>query len=366
MAKDSAAEAVIPGPAIAGHGAVRLPSVIVDGYNSQLKDEDGFIGDRARRDAFFEALNRWRKHAAERREDPFGEALDAKVSKRDLDRLLIEGDPLDQATILGGIEDYAQELARVIRRLLRSKPWRETERIVIGGGLSGSRFAAIAIARAELLLRREEIAIELAPVRNDPDEAGLIGAAHLAPSWMFAGHDSILGVDIGGTNMRVGIVELNLKKREDLSRARVREFELWRHAGEELDRDKAMEGLVAMLEEMLGRAGKLDLKLAPFIGIGCPGEIAEDGRIETGAQNLPGNWEGRRFNLPAELRSAIPRIGGEETAVVLHNDAVVQGLSEQPFMRDVTRWGVLTIGTGLGNARFTNRDTSGNGRKEKD
>ncbi len=30
-----------------------------------------------------------------------------------------------------------------------------------------------------------------------------------------------------------------------------------------------------------------------------------------------------------------------------------------PFMQDVKRWGVLTIGTGLGNARFTNR---GNGK----
>jgi hypothetical protein len=35
---------------------------------------------------------------------------------------------------------------------------------------------------------------------------------------------------------------------------------------------------------------------------------------------------------------------------------VVQGLSEVPFMQDVEHWGVLTIGTGLGNARFTNRD----------
>jgi hypothetical protein len=34
---------------------------------------------------------------------------------------------------------------------------------------------------------------------------------------------------------------------------------------------------------------------------------------------------------------------------------VVQGLSEVPFMQDVEHWGVLTIGTGLGNARFTNR-----------
>ena len=32
----------------------------------------------------------------------------------------------------------------------------------------------------------------------------------------------------------------------------------------------------------------------------------------------------------------------------MHNDGVVQGLSEVPFMQDVKRWGVLTIGTGPG------------------
>ena len=42
----------------------------------------------------------------------------------------------------------------------------------------------------------------------------------------------------------------------------------------------------------------------------------------------------------------------------MHNDAVVQGLSELPFMRDVKHWAVLTIGTGLGNASFTNRKQS--------
>jgi hypothetical protein len=55
------------------------------------------------------------------------------------------------------------------------------------------------------------------------------------------------------------------------------------------------------------------------------------------------------------LKEKIPTIGEHETAVVLHNDAVVQGLSETPFMQDVENWAVLTIGTGLGNASFTNR-----------
>jgi hypothetical protein len=40
----------------------------------------------------------------------------------------------------------------------------------------------------------------------------------------------------------------------------------------------------------------------------------------------------------------------------MHNDAVIQGLSEVPYMQDIDRWGGLTIGTGLGNARFTNRN----------
>ncbi len=39
----------------------------------------------------------------------------------------------------------------------------------------------------------------------------------------------------------------------------------------------------------------------------------------------------------------------------MHNDAVAQGLSEMPFLKNVARWGVLTIGTGLGNASFSAR-----------
>jgi predicted NBD/HSP70 family sugar kinase len=110
-----------------------------------------------------------------------------------------------------------------------------------------------------------------------------------------------------------------------------------------------------MLTKLIARAEKEGRKLTPFIGIGCPGLIQADGTIERGAQNLPGNWESNKFNLPAQLVEAIPTIDDHDTTVLMHNDAVVQGLSEAPFMTDVERWGVLTIGTGLGNARFTNR-----------
>src|SRR6185436_19395290 len=86
----------------------------------------------------------------------------------------------------------------------------------------------------------------------------------------------------------------------------------------------------------------------------CPGIIDKDGVILRGGQNLPGNWEVPDFNLTQELAGRLTKIDGETPLVVMHNDAVVQGLSEVPRMTDVEHWGVLTIGTGLGNARFTN------------
>jgi predicted NBD/HSP70 family sugar kinase len=116
-----------------------------------------------------------------------------------------------------------------------------------------------------------------------------------------------------------------------------------------------VESFVEMLKGLIAAAKKKGMRLAPFIGVGCPGIIEGDGSIDRGAQNLPGNWESGKFNLPACLHSSIPSIGEEETSIFMHNDAVVQGLSEIPYMSDIERWGVLTIGTGLGNACFTNR-----------
>ncbi len=124
--------------------------------------------------------------------------------------------------------------------------------------------------------------------------------------------------------------------------------------------------MVKMLKELITAADTEGLKLAPFIGIACPGVINDDGSIEKGAQNLPGNWESSKFNLPASLVEAIPAIGDHDTAVLMHNDGVAQGLSEVPFMQDVDHWGVLTIGTGLGNARFTNRRKDRDRDKDKD
>ena len=238
---------------------------------------------------------------------------------------------------------------------------------MVGGGFRQSRVGELAIARTDIILKAEDFDIDLVPIRFHPDEAGLIGTLHLAPSWIFEGHDSILAVDIGGTNIRAAWWRPAGRRRPIFPRPGL-ESELWRHADDEPTREGAVKRLVKMLKDLIAAAEGEGLKLAPFIGIACPGVIDADGSIEKGAQNLPGNWESSKFNLPASLVEAIPQIGGHETAVVMHNDAVVQGLSEVPFMQDVEHWGVLTIGTGLGNARFTNRrKESGkdNGKDEK-
>jgi hypothetical protein len=343
-------------PPVAGHGASQLTSVVLDAYNAELRDKEGFIGDRASKRAFRAILDEWRERLRKLGdEDPLGDCSSEEVSKRRLEKLLQHENPEVAALVHGVVEEFAQELAGVTRRFLKLKGWKDTQRIVVGGGMSGSRIGHLAIGRASLLLKADGQGVELVPITHEPDEAALIGAAHLAPSWIFAGHDSLLAVDIGGTNIRAGLVELNLKRARDLSEAKVVGLEVWRHHDDEPTREEAVERIATMLRGMIALAESKKRALAPFIGIGCPGIIEADGSIDRGGQNLPGNWESSRFNLPRAIAEAIPEIGGHATAVLMHNDAVLQGLSEIPNMQDVERWGVLTIGTGLGNARFTNR-----------
>jgi hypothetical protein len=343
-------------PALAAHGSMHLPSVEVDSYNLEIRDEEGFLGDRVTKAAFRDFIDDLRKLLRKRGEDPLGDEPTEDLSKKTLDKLLKAGKPEAAGIVQGAVEDFAHEFVKVIRRFLKLKAWRETERIVVGGGFRASRVGELVIGRAEVILKAANgLGVELAAIRNVPDAAGLIGAAHLVPPWVLKGHEAILAVDIGGTNVRAGIVELNLRRASNLSKASVWKFDQWRHADDRPSREEAVQELIKMLQKLIRRAEGERLRLAPFIGIGCPGHIEPNGAIDRSAQNLPGNWESDSFNLPTRLCEAIPNVGRHETMVLMHNDAVVQGLSEVPFMQDVKRWGILTIGTGLGNARFTNR-----------
>ena len=343
-------------PSIAEHGASRLPSVELDSYNIELKDDEGFIGDRASKGAFREIIENWRKSVRKAGDDPFGDEPSDEISKKTLDTLLAKGDAEAADIVQGAIEEFSQELALVIRRYLKTKGWKDTERIVVGGGFRASRVGELVIGRTAVILKAEKVPIELVPVRNDPDEAGLIGAAHLAPKWLFKGHDAILAVDIGGTNIRAGVVELNLKKAADLSKAGVWKFDLWRHGDEKkIDREGAVKKLVGMLDDLIDKAKKEGLTLAPFIGIGCPGIITKDGAIDRGAQNLPGNWESSKFHLPSAIHDGHPQDRRRR-----HGDRDAQRRRGAGPERGALHEGRRTLGradhrNGLGNARFTNR-----------
>jgi hypothetical protein len=341
--------------------------VRVDAYNAELHDPSGggFLGDRASNRAFVEILEDWRVRVRRGAsgQDPLEGALGEKrptqeINRRELDTLLhaANEDPEAAGLVHSAIEDFAQEMAAVVRRFLRQPAWRDTERVAVGGGFLEARVGLMAIGRVGILLKAGGEPVRMTPVSRHPDEAGLCGAAHLAPPEALHGSDAILAVDIGGTNIRAGLVALDLEGAPDLSRARVAATERWRHADEKPSRDGAISRLADMLCGLAQRAGQEGLRLAPFVGVGCPGVILPDGTIERGGQNLPGgNWEGEGFNLPTALAAALPDLGGCRPLILVHNDAVVQGLSETPTMQDVKRWGVLTIGTGLGNARFSNR-----------
>jgi len=75
-----------------------------------------------------------------------------------------------------------------------------------------------------------------------------------------------------------------------------------------------------MLTAFIKGAKKEGVKLAPFIGIGCPEKILEDGSIDRGTQNLPGNWESSRFNLPPRLQVGIPKTRLQQTVALTRQD----------------------------------------------
>lgn len=346
-------------PILPAHGASVFPGLRLDAYSLDLPDQGGQrggqAGDRASHRAFDAILAGWRRRLHRGGgADPFGEDASEPVERDALDSALADGSPEAAGVVQGAIEDYAGALADVVRRFLALPEWQGTQRIMIGGGLSSMRVGEVAVGRAAVLLRAEGVPVRLSPIRLDPDEAGLVGAARLVPRGVLAQADAVLTADLGGTSFRAGVVLPRLGVAPDLSAAGLWRGAAWRHAEEKPDRAAAIGQLAGLLNDLAGAAAAAGLSLAPVVAIGVPGVIDAEGHIRRGAENLPGDWTAEGFSLPAALARLLPLEGGAHPAVLLHNDAVAQGLSEASFVRDVARWGVLTVGTGLGNARFTN------------
>ena len=149
---------------IGRHGAARLPSVDVDSFNIELKDDDGFLGDRASKGAFRTILDSLRKPLKKNGDDPLGNKSAEQIGKGTLDEALVGNDISAAALVHGAIEEFAQELAYVTSRFLKSKAWADTERIVVGGGVKRSP-ATVRCRAALRRMGRSVMATKWVPVR---------------------------------------------------------------------------------------------------------------------------------------------------------------------------------------------------------
>ena len=93
------------------HGGTELPAVRIDDYNAELRDGEGFIGDRASNRAFRSLLDDVRERLAAHGDDPLGPKASAEMSKSEMDRLLRDGSPEMAGVIHSAVEEFAQEFA---------------------------------------------------------------------------------------------------------------------------------------------------------------------------------------------------------------------------------------------------------------
>ncbi|GAB6194811.1 ROK family protein [Lysobacter xanthus] len=336
------------------HGGARLGRVTVDSYGLNVRGDDGaFVGDRASETGFLQILDRVRRRDRIGK-DPFGAGRGPDTDKALLERVLLGGDPDASHLLHIAVEEYAQGFADVVRFFLAKPQWEGVERIVVGGGFPFKGFGGLAVRRTARIVRTRRVPVELQVLGQDLDEGGMIGWVHALAPATTRGYQAFLGVDIGGTHVRCAIVEHRLRRAADGSKACATDHMQWRHGDDAPSRDELVLRIAGMLNGLAAEARTLGLSLAPVVGVACPGRIEPDGDLAEGTQNLPGDWS-PPFNLPRELAKKLDRIDGRTPEVLMHNDAVVQGLSDAFRVKDARRWGVLTIGTGLGNASYTNR-----------
>jgi hypothetical protein len=173
------AEDTITTTGIARHGATRLPSVEVDSFNIEMKYDEGFLGDRASKGAFRKILDSLRKPLKKNGDDPLGKKSTSEIAKTELDEALVGDDVGAAALVHGAIEEFAQELAYVTRRFLKTKAWPVPSASWLAE--AGSRAGRRTRDARKHHSQGRGFRVDLVPIRFHPD-AGLIGTLHLTPS----------------------------------------------------------------------------------------------------------------------------------------------------------------------------------------
>lgn len=146
--------------------------------------------------------------------------------------------------------------------------------------------------------------------------------------------DFSIGVDLGGTNLRIAAVSVEGKLLEKVTLG-----------------TKLALGRDHVIDEMCDAIQNLSRKYKAtgnFLGagIGLPGLIDLQAGMMRKAANLPG-WENYPARAEIERRLGLPK---NDARVVLENDARVAALGEQWLgaARGVANMAVLTLGTGIG------------------
>ena len=118
------------------HGARQLPCTRVNSYNLDIRIRGDVLNNRVRKQAFIALLDDVRRKIRAVGKDPFGDRQSASLGKKAIGEWLTSGNNEAAAVIHAAIEEFAEELARIVTGFLRHGRWKGVERIVIGGGLS--------------------------------------------------------------------------------------------------------------------------------------------------------------------------------------------------------------------------------------
>jgi glucokinase len=148
-----------------------------------------------------------------------------------------------------------------------------------------------------------------------------------------------IGVDIGGTKIYAGIVDLETGKTTATARKATRP-------------DKGVDFFVQrvgdVLEELLAQAKSSEVDLMPGVGIGLAGQVDRERGIVLGAPNLATGLV--NLDLDKAIGDRLSR------RVVLGNDVEVAAYGEQVFGagRGCTDFVYISVGTGIGGAIVRN------------
>jgi hypothetical protein len=164
-----------------------------------------------------------------------------------------------------------------------------------------------------------------------------------------------LGCEIKELNCRAGIVSVERSADQERGRTSVAERQVWRHADEQPTRDAAVRRLGEMLEGLYRRAPRRAIILLPASVLRARGGLDRTAGLSAARKTYRVIGRRKISILPRILQDILLRHCDWNALLIMHNDAIVQGLSQVPFMKDIKHWGVLTISAGVGNARFTNR-----------